>query len=198
MKPFRRLFAVLIACLALGSSIAHAQTATTTPAQLPGNSVYQLSPVMTDQDGRHFTLAEKRGKPVLVSMFYNSCQFVCPMLIDTLRDTEAALKPEERKGLSVLLVTFDPARDDVATLKDLATKRNLDLAHWTLARTDAASVRKLAAVLGIQYRRLPNGDYNHTTALILLDAEGRIAGSTSKLGAVDADFVKLIKEQSQP
>jgi len=198
MKPFLHLFAILISCFALGGGIAHAQTAAAAAAPLPGNSVYQFSPVMTDQDGRHFALADKRGKPVLVSMFYNSCQFVCPMLIDTLRDTEAALNQEQRKNLSVLLVTFDPARDDVATLKGIATKRDLDLTHWTLARTDAASVRKIAAVLGIQYRRLPNGDYNHTTALILLDAEGRIAGSTAKLGEVDADFVKLIKEQGQP
>jgi protein SCO1/2 len=192
------LFAILISCFAFAGGIVHAQTAAAAAAPLPSNSVYQFSPVTIDQEGHRFALAEKRGKPVLISMFYNSCQFVCPMLIDTLRDTEAALKPEERKDLSVLLVTFDPARDDVATLKGIATKRDLDLAHWSLARTDAASVRKLAAVLGIQYRRLPNGDYNHTTALILLDAEGRIAGSTSKLGAVDADFVKLIRERSQP
>ena len=159
---------------------------------LPGDSVYQLPIQLTDQDGQAFNLSAKRGKPVIISMFYNSCQFVCPMLIDTVRNTEDSLTPEQRAGLSVLLVTFDPARDSVAVLKSISTTRHLD-ARWTLARTDQAAVRKLAAVLGIQYRLLENGDYNHTTALILLDGAGRIVGSTNQIGEVDPEFLKLLR-----
>src|SRR5207249_2527780 len=118
-------------------------------------------------DGKAFNFGARRGQPVVVSMFYNSCQFVCPMLIDTLHLTEENLTSAERAKISVLLVTFDPARDSVQVLKSVAGKRSLDPARWTLARTDAASVRKLAAALGIQYRLLTNGEYNHTTALIL-------------------------------
>jgi protein SCO1/2 len=82
-------------------------------------------------------------------------------------------------------------------LKSIAEKRNLDAAHWTLARSDAASVRKLAATLGIQYRLLPDGEFNHTTVLVLLDGDGRIVGRTKKIGAVDPDFVKLVKRAIQ-
>ncbi|MGZ3237455.1 MAG: SCO family protein [Burkholderiaceae bacterium] len=166
-------------------------------AALPGNSIYQNSATMTDQNGHSFKLADRRGQPMLVSMFYNSCQFVCPMLIDTLSSTEKELTTDERAHLSMMLITFDPARDDVKTLKSIADKRALDPAHWTLARTDAASVRKIAATLGIQYRLLADGEYNHTTALILLDADGRIVGRTKKIGMVDPDFVKLIRQTLQ-
>jgi protein SCO1/2 len=170
---------------------------TVASAALPGDSVYRLQAEMTDQDGRTFKLEERRGKPVLVSMFYNSCQFVCPMLIDTVSSTEQQLTAEERAKLSITLITFDPARDDVKSLKSIAEKRNLDAAHWTLARSDAASVRKLAATLGIQYRLLPDGEFNHTTVLVLLDGDGRIVGRTKKIGAVDPDFVKLVKRAIQ-
>ena len=160
---------------------------------LPGNSIYQLNTALTDQDGHDFRLSSKRGKPLIISMFYNSCQFVCPMLIDTLRATESALTAQQRAKLAVLLVTFDPQRDTVEVLKQIAVKRQVDTANWTLARTDAAAVRKLAAVLGIQYRLLDNGDYNHTTALILLDGAGRIVGSTNEIGEVDPQFLKLVQ-----
>jgi len=166
-------------------------SAITTP--LPSDSIYQLAVPLTDQNGRTFKLDERRGQPVLVSMFYTSCQFVCPMLIDALRDTEAQLSAQERARVSVLMVSFDPAHDTVAVLKSTADARQLDGNHWTLARTDPASVRKLAAVLGIQYRALPNGDFNHTTALLLVDANGRIAGRTTKLGNADPAFVKLVR-----
>ena len=163
------------------------------PLPLPSNSVYQLPLSLTDQQGRLRLLAEHRGQPVLVSMFYTSCQFVCPMLIDALNDTEAKLSADERGKLAVLMVSFDPEHDTVAVLKKTADERQLVPAHWTLARTDAKSARKLAAVLGLQYKALPNGEFNHSSAVILLDAEGRIAGRSSQLGNADPVFVKLVK-----
>jgi protein SCO1/2 len=134
---------------------------------------------------------------MLVSMFYNSCKFVCPMLIDTLRSTEQTLTAEERAKVSMLLITFDPARDDVKALKAVAEQRGLAPGHWTLARTDAANVRQIAAALDIQYRQLGDGEYNHTTVLVLLDGEGRIVGRTKKLGAVDPAFQKLLRQTIQ-
>ena len=187
MSHRRTLLALLLA--AAGTAFA------ATP--LPADSIYQLQTPLTDQAGRNFRLDDKRGQPMLVSMFYTSCQFVCPMLIDALRDTEAKLSADDRARLSVLMVSFDPAHDSVAVLRKTADERHLDSAHWTLARSDPKSVRKLAAVLGIQYRPLANGDFNHTTALILIDADGRIVGRTSQLGSADPAFVKLVKTAAQ-
>lgn len=179
------------------STPADAAPVAATRALLPGDSIYHLGASLTDQNGRTFVMDARRGQPMLVSMFYTSCQFVCPMLIDALRDTEAKLTPEERKHLSVLMVSFDPAHDTVEVLKRTADQRQLDDKHWTLARTDAATVRKLAAVLRIQYRALANGDFNHTTALILVDADGRIVGRTTQLGDADPAFVKRVKASVQ-
>ena len=164
---------------------------------LPPDSVYHLPLTLTDQAGRAFPLADARGTPTIVSMFYTSCQFVCPMLIDTLRDTESKLGAGEREQLGVLMVSIDPAHDTVAVLKQKANERAIATPRWAMARTDAASVRKLAAVLGIQYRALPNGEFNHTTALILLDADGRIVARSSQLGSADLAFVVKVRRALQ-
>lgn len=166
-------------------------------AALPSNSVYQLKAQMTDQSGKSFAIADRRGHPLLVGMFYTSCQFVCPMLVDALRDTESKLSAQEREKISVLLVTIDPTRDTVTVLQRTAAERGLDPAHWTMARTDEKTTRKLAAVLGVQYRALPNGDFNHSTDLILLDSDGRVAARTSQLGSADQKFVKQVKTATQ-
>jgi len=192
-KVRRHLVTMALAFAALGLLGTLASAATTEPAALPKNSIYQLALPLTDQDGRNFTLAERRGQPVLIAMFYTSCQFVCPMLIDAIRITEARLSEAEHAHMTVLMVTFDPAKDSVAVLKSTSEKRELQSPHWTLARTDAKNVRKLAAVLGIQYRALPDGEFNHTTAMILLDADGRVVGRTSQMGSVDPAFLKLLK-----
>ncbi len=174
-----------------------AQEEDSAPVKLSGASVYQIKSALSDQDGRSFKLDQRRGQPVLVSMFYNSSKFVCPMLIDTMRNTEQTLTPEERAKLQVLLITFDPERDDVKALKAVSVQRELDSARWTLARTDPASVRQIAAALDIQYRKLGDGEFNHTTVLVLLDGEGRIIGRSKKLGAVDPVFQKLLKQTLQ-
>ena len=44
----------------------------------------------------------------------------------------------------------------------------------------------------IQYRALAGGDINHSTALVLLDANGRIVARTAKIGETDPEFVAAI------
>jgi protein SCO1/2 len=159
----------------------------------PRNSIFQLDVPLSDQSGRVFALADRRGKPTLMSMFYTSCQFTCPTLVEAIRADVAALSPAERERLGVLLVSFDPARDTTAVLQKTAMERHVDPARWQLARTDSANVRKLAAMLDIPYRALPSGDFNHSAAIILVDGDGRVVGRTSNLSGADADFVKLIR-----
>ena len=163
-------------------------------ADLPGDSVYRLTDVYTDQDGRAFRLADGRGKVRLATMFYTSCPYICPLIIDSARGVERALTPAERSRLAILLVSLDPARDDPAALKRIALKRKLDTTRWTLARTEAAGVRRTAAVLGIRYRALADGEFNHSSALVLLDGEGRVLARTEQLGAVpDPAFLAAVK-----
>ena len=68
----------------------------------------------------------------------------------------------------------------------------IDETRWRLYRADTADVRKLAATLGIQYRQLTGGEFNHSTVLILLDAQGRIIARTEKISAVDPAFMKAV------
>jgi len=187
--PKRLLLA--IALLAGTASLAAAPART---GELPGDSVLRLTDRFVDQDGRAFTLAQRRGQPQLVAMFYSSCKYACPLLIDSGKGVEHALTPAERARLRILYVSLDPVRDQPARLSALATQRKLDRTRWTLATTDEAGVRRTAAVLGVRYRKLADGEFNHSSQLILLDREGRVLARTDKLGGVaDPDFVARTK-----
>jgi len=177
---------------ALAGLIAHAASA----ADLPPDSIYRLEASFTDQSGREFQLSDKRGRPVLVAMFYTSCRYVCPLIVDAAKSIERTLTSAERRDLQILLVSLDAERDDVDALKSIAEKRGLDPANWTLARTDEANVRKLSALLGVRYRHLADGEFNHTSVLYLLDAEGRKQAESSRLGGTpDPDFVAAVRTE---
>ncbi|KFX28662.1 SCO family protein [Ralstonia solanacearum] len=159
---------------------------------LASGSLYQSEVALTDQNGRVFHLADLRGQPVLVSMFYSSCQMVCPMLFETIRATLAKGGQPAHDGMRVVMITVDPARDSVTVLKQTAAAHGAD-DHWQLARADGGGTRALAALLGVQYRRLESGDFNHSSTILLLDAEGRINARTNTLGATDPKLVEAMR-----
>jgi protein SCO1 len=186
IRPMRLLLAGLLLSAA-GAALAG-------EPPLPQESIYRLDAAFSDQQGHSFQLADRRGRPQLVAMFYTSCKFVCPLIIDSVKGVENALTPAERDRLSVLLVSIDPDRDDTAALASVFAKRRLDAARWALARTEQAGVRKLAALLGVRYRALADGEFNHTSTLYLLDTEGRKLASSSKLGPTpDPEFVAAVR-----
>ena len=184
----------LAAHAAANADVSPGSNAKANPAQVefPGNSVYQLKIHLVDQDARKSRWDEAPKGPRIVSMFYSNCDFVCPMLFEAIKIVEAGLPAESRQRLSVGLVSLDPQRDSPAVLKKAASQRSVDEARWRLYRADAADVRKLAATLGIQYRQLTGGEFNHSTVLILLDAQGRVMARTEKISAVDPAFMKAV------
>lgn len=153
-------------------------------------SIYQLEAHLTDQAGRARGLDLYRGSPVLITMFYGSCQATCPLIIDTLRSTERALTPAQREKLRVVLISFDPERDTPAALAEIARTRHIDTTRWTLATTDDDTVRDVAALLDLQYRKLPSGEFNHSTVIALLSPGGEIEARSMKLGRADPDLLK--------
>jgi protein SCO1 len=181
-----------LAGLLLCTASAFAAPATAPP--LPKDSVYQLRLPLTDQHGKTSDWRGHRGEPQVVAMFYTSCQYICPLIVDSGKAVEHALTPAEQGKLRFMLVSMDPKRDTPAALMKVAKQRKLDPARWSLASPHADDVRDVAGVLGVRYRELADGEFNHTSALVLLDRDGRIVARTEKIGGVvDPEFIAAVR-----
>ena len=124
-----------------------------------------------------------RGHPVLVTMFYGSCPATCPLIIDTLRAIEQELDAAQRaRTAGTADLDRSRARHARGAARAGRERGASTPARWTLARTDAATVRNIAALLNMQYRQLPNGEFNHSTVITLLSPQGEIEASSAKLG----------------
>ncbi|MDQ2780534.1 MAG: SCO family protein [Pseudomonadota bacterium] len=160
-------------------------------AQLPADSVYRIPPLtLRDQSGAVFDFASLRGTPRLVGMFYTSCTMACPIEIEALKYIGVQVSTAGAKPLPVLLVSFDPANDDVAALKKDAKTHQVSAPAFRLTRPERGDVGMLAGVLGIAYRRLNDGGFSHNVVVALLDAQGRIVATTDASGKADPAFVK--------
>lgn len=183
----RDLLAVLLTVLCLPALAA---------AEIPADSIYQLQAQLTDQSGRASGLDVFRGEPVLISMFYASCPNACPTLIAALRRLEDKLDAAQRGRLRVLMISIDPKNDTPEKLTELAARHRVDLQRWRFTRPESADVRGIAAVLGVQYRELGDGDFNHSSIVTLLDRDGRIVATTQQVLRADEEFLAKLRAQT--
>ena len=135
-------------------------------------SLYGLPGSWTDQNGRPFELASLRGSPVLLVLFYGTCDSVCPVVVRDAQKVEAMLPEADRRRTRFVLVTIDPKVDTPERLLDYARRHELDLERWTLLNGSPEQVRVLANVLGFKYRPTGAGQYSHTIRIHVLDRAG--------------------------
>ncbi len=126
----------------------------------------------TDPDGRRRSLAEFRGRPLVISPVYTSCFGVCPATTTRLRDVvgiaEDVLGPE---SFTVLTVGFDTANDTPERMRDFAAARGRFPVNWVFAASDANSVRRLLDGVGFTYAATPRG-FDHMVQATIVDAAG--------------------------
>jgi protein SCO1/2 len=79
---------------------------------------------LPNYDGKRVTLAQYRGKAVLVTFIYTHCPDVCPLIVGNLRTVQAKLGPEARK-LQVIAVSVDPKGDTPATVGRFLRSRDM-------------------------------------------------------------------------
>lgn len=187
----RMLHTLLLAC---GGLLLAAAPALAAPPPLPSDSLYQLPLPLTDQAGAQYDWRTLRGKPRIVSMFYTSCPYICPLIVDAGKTIERSLTPAEQQHVGIVLISMDPAHDTPAALNKVFVQRKLAPVRWVLASPRPQDVRAVAGVLGIRYRQLADGSFNHSTALVLLDADGRELARSDEIGSkVDPDFIAAVR-----
>jgi cytochrome oxidase Cu insertion factor (SCO1/SenC/PrrC family) len=70
------------------------------------------------------------------------------------------------------LFSLDPARDTPAAWRKFGHDHRLDPARWRLLTASDGGERDLAAVLGLKYQALDNGDVAHSAMIVVLDPAG--------------------------
>ena len=193
--PIRPLLTLVLLLCAAAAPAQAPQGAPAGPATstLPGDSVYQLDARAIDSQGRLLRWSDLRGQPQLVSMFYANCHLMCPLIIENAKSLQKKLSPQERAKLGMVMVSLDPVRDTPDAMRDVARRHRVP-GNWQFLTPAENDVRAIASVLDVRYRFRDDGSINHTSVLVLLDAEGRVRARSEVTGAaVDPAFLIQIK-----
>ena len=128
---------------------------------------------LTDVDGQERTLADYRGKLVLLYFGFVQCPDVCPTALTRAVGTKRLLGPDGDQ-LQVIFVTVDPERDTPELLREYMAAFHPSF----LALTGSAeATQKTADEFRVHYKKVPTGSsytMDHTALSYLIDRQGRI------------------------
>jgi protein SCO1/2 len=131
---------------------------------------------LENQSGARFTLADFRGKWLLVDFIYTRCPAFCTVLGGDFAQLERQLAGPIAQGrVQLLSISFDPTRDPPAQLEAYLRRFGGHDTGWQAARPlTADGLRSLTAAFGVTIIPDPLGGYTHNAAIHLVDPEGRL------------------------
>jgi len=130
---------------------------------------------LVDQDGRTLSLADLRGKTLLLDFIYTHCPGPCPILTSTHVTVQRALPPELRERVHFVSISLDPARDTPEALRAYAAARGVDFASWSFLTGGEDEVADVIRRFGVGATPGRDGEIDHLVITFLIDSEGRIA-----------------------
>lgn len=130
-----------------------------------------------DSKGRTYSFSEFADQYVFITFLYTSCTSVCPQLEMNMAEVYKKIpKKYLGKDITFLSISFDPTRDDPATLDKYKDYFKSDGETWRMARiTNKAELDSLLKRFGVIVIPDGFGNFTHNSAFYLVDKEGRLA-----------------------
>jgi protein SCO1/2 len=143
---------------------------------ITGSKAFGSDFSLLDSDGKVRTLADFKGKAVVMFFGYTQCPDICPTTLTEMQQVMTLLGPQADK-VQVLFVTVDPARDTAAILKQYVPA--FDSRFLGLRPADEAALEKVTKDFKIYYKKVPGtspGSYtmDHTAGSYAFDPEGHL------------------------
>ena len=130
---------------------------------------------LTDHTGKARTLADFRGKAVVLFFGYTQCPDVCPTTLAELAEAMKRLGPDADR-VQVLFATVDPERDTADLLSKYVPAFD---PHFLGLYGDAAATERTAKEFKILYQKQPGrtpGSYtvDHSAGTFVFDPQGKL------------------------
>ena len=165
------------------------------------DTIYHTLPdfELTDQDGNQVSLKTFKDKIFVVNFFYAGCPSVCKLMNENVNVIDSLYK--KNPMVYFASITVDPARDNVAALKNYASGFKSLSPKRMFLTGDTATIYNLART-GFLVNAVQTGpnDFLYSDKLILIDSEKRIRGyytgaSSTEVDKLNNEIKVLIAEE---
>ncbi len=153
---------------------------------------------LQDHHGQRRTLADYRGKAVVVFFGYTTCPDICPTMLARLADVMKQLG-EASARVQVLFITLDPDRDDAARLSDFVPWFHPGFIGLRGDEQETQAAIKEFRVVSSRKQVDSGAGYliDHSTGAYVFDTQGRLrlyVADTASVSDIAADLRTLLAE----
>lgn len=130
---------------------------------------------LIDAQGRPFRMADLRGRAVLVSFIYTTCNGTCPLTTAGLDRIRSTLKARQLWGdrVAFVSITLDPERDTPEVLRRYASFYRAEPSRWRFLTGPPERVRGVLKAWDMWAKVGPSGVIDHPSRVFLIDPAGR-------------------------
>lgn len=182
-------------------------SATPGPTASPGKGSYAIplartarrvpppQPRLVDQNGRSFTLASLRGKPLVVTFISAHCTDACPLIDAQFADAARRIERARLKA-RLLTITLDPEHDSPKTMRALANRFEANPRYWLLAGGSPSDVHAIMRAFGVVSVQGKHGYRDeHTTFVYVLNPAGELTQTMLASTALNDEIVDVLRDR---
>ena len=129
---------------------------------------------LTDFNGVPRTLADYRGKAVMLYFGFVQCPDVCPTALARASEVLRQIGPEAAQRVQLLFITVDPERDTPELLREYMAA--FDPSFMALTGS-LDQIKATADAFRVYYKKVPTGStytMDHTALTYLFDPQGKV------------------------
>lgn len=157
---------------------------------------------LVNQNGDTITQQNYENKIYVADFFFTTCQTICPVMTDHMREIQNELKDDS--DILLLSHSVTPEIDSVAQLKRYARQKGVDDSKWNLVTGDKKQIYRLARQSYMAVKTNGTGDaYDmiHTENFMLIDKKRQIRGyyDGTKRKEIDRllEDISILKKEDQ-
>ena len=127
-----------------------------------------------NRSGQKVRLSDYRGKPLVISMIYTRCPFICATTTRNLSALKLSRDALGADSFGVLTIGFDTENDTPEAMDDFAKRMDVKLPNWEFVSADTKTINKLSKDLGFVFLPSPEGGFDHITQTTFVDGKGKV------------------------
>jgi protein SCO1/2 len=129
------------------------------------------------QTGQTLRRSDLKGKVLLVSFIFTTCNGTCPATTHRMAQVLDALRARglgKEDHIHFLSVSLDPARDTPEALRGYRRLYDIDASNWSFLTGPPEQVARTISAWDMWTRPGTNGQLDHPSRIYLVDRRGRI------------------------
>ncbi len=142
---------------------------------------------LTDTQGKTVSLADWRGKVVVLTFGFTACPHICPTILMELSKLYRGLEAQAQQ-VQIVFISVDPKRDTATRLQSYLAAFNANIVGLTGSEEQ---LRHTAKLFGAMFEDAE--DISHSDRIYLLDTEGRVR----QIYAREGQFTQLDQDLRQ-